>query len=68
MSEDVLSAKFEIIRNVDEKKSYAIAFAKRSRLSTLMRRGHLVLMDSTHNTNQLKWKLFTMMMRDEHGS
>ena len=66
MSENVLSAKFEITRNVDEKKSYAIAFAKRFRLSTLMKRGHLILMNSIHNTNQLKWKLFTMMMKNEH--
>ena len=66
--EDTLSAKLHITRNIDEEKSYAIAFAKRSRLSTLMRRGHLVLMDSTHNKNQLKWKLFTVMLGDEHGS
>lgn len=33
-----------------------------------MRRGHLTLMDSTHSTNQLKWKLFTLMIRDEYGS
>ena len=25
-------------------------------------------MDSTHNTNALKWKLFTVMVRDEYGS
>ena len=24
-------------------------------------------MDSTHNTNTLKWKLFTIMSRSEHG-
>ena len=33
-----------------------------------MLRGHLFLMDSTHNTNALKWKLFTVMVRDEYGS
>lgn len=33
-----------------------------------MKRGHLVLMDSTHNTNHLKWKLFTVMVRDECAS
>ena len=31
-----------------------------------MKRNHLILMNSIHNTNQLKWKLFTMMMKDEH--
>ena len=25
-------------------------------------------MDSTHKLNQLSWKLFTVMVRDEHGS
>ena len=33
----------------------------------LRRRGHLALMDATHNTNTLKWKLFTVMARSEDG-
>jgi predicted nucleotidyltransferase component of viral defense system len=37
-------------------------------LSILMRREYLTLMNSTHNTNQLKWKLFTLMIRDEYES
>lgn len=32
-----------------------------------MRWGYLILMDSTHNTNLLKWKLFTLMIRDGCG-
>lgn len=36
-------------------------------LRVLMRRGHLFLMDSTHNTNALKWKLFSLLVRDEQG-
>lgn len=32
-----------------------------------MRRGHLFLMDSTHDSNSLKWKLFSLMVRDEHA-
>lgn len=51
---DILSAKLCITSNIDEEKLYAIAFAKRSCLSTLIRRGHLALIDSTHNINQLK--------------
>ncbi len=39
----------------------------KARLNFLRRRGHLALMDSTHNTNTLKWKLFTVMARSEHG-
>jgi hypothetical protein len=66
--EDVLSAKLETSRVVDDERSYAIAFARRSRLQMLMRRGHLTLMNSTHNTNHLKWKLFTVMIRDEYAS
>ena len=54
LNEDVLSAKFEIIRFFDEKKSNVIAFAKRFRLCILMRRGHLTLMDNIHSTNQFK--------------
>ena len=68
LGEDVLAAKLEISRAVDGEKSYARAFAKRSRLKILIKRGHLTLMDSTHNTNQPKWKLFTLMIRDEYGS
>ena len=64
----VLAAQLEISRSVDQEKSHAIAFAAQSRLTILMRRGHLALMDSTHHTNHLKWKLFTLMVRDEGGS
>ena len=33
-----------------------------------MRRGHLTIMDATHNTNRLHWKLFTVMVRHEYGN
>ncbi len=39
-----------------------------SRLHTLLRQGYLVLMDSTYKSNQLSWKLFTLMIQNEHGS
>jgi hypothetical protein len=35
-------------------------------IRTLIRRGHLILLDVTHNTNILQWKLFTIMVRFEH--
>jgi len=38
-----------------------------SRLAVLQRRGVLVHMDATHNTNMRGWPLFTLMVRDEHG-
>jgi len=41
-----------------------IVFAQPARLSCLTRYGHLTLIDSTHKTNQLEWKLFTLMVRD----
>ena len=34
----------------------------------MLRRGYLVLMDSTHKSNHLDWKLFTIMVRDEYAS
>ena len=68
LGENVLAAKLEMTRSFDGEKSYAIAFAKRSRLCILMRPGHLALMDSTHSTNHVKWKLFTLNVRDEYGS
>ena len=44
-----------------------IVFASPDRLARLARYGHLTLIDSTHKTNQLEWKLFTLMARDEYG-
>lgn len=66
--ENMLVAKLETIRSFDGEKLHAIAFAKQSRLCILMRRGHLTLIDSTHHTNALKWKLFTLMVREKYGS
>ncbi len=34
----------------------------------MLRRGYLVLMDSTHKSNQLSWKLFIVIVCDEHES
>ena len=62
---------YEIImvqRKTDSRISHGIIFGKLSRLQTLMRRGHLTLMDATHNTNRLHWKLFTVMTRHEYGN
>ena len=42
-----------------------IVFALLDRLDRLARFGHLSLIDSTHKTNQLEWKLFTIMVRDD---
>lgn len=41
-----------------------IVFADPARLDILATHGHLSLIDSTHKTNQLEWKLFTLVVRD----
>lgn len=48
--------------------SYGLVFAEPNRLQVLCRRGHFVLMDSTHQTSKLSWLLYTLMVRDEYGS
>jgi hypothetical protein len=45
-----------------------IVFANPAHLSVLATHGYLSLIDSTHKTNQLEWKLFTLMARDQHTS
>lgn len=44
-----------------------IVFAHPMRVGHLTQYGHLTLIDSTHKTNQLEWKLFTLMVRDSHA-
>ena len=44
-----------------------VVFWKAHRLLKLVRHGHLSLIDSTHGTCELGWKLFTIMCRDEFG-
>ena len=54
-------------KSLDDIIGHGIVFAEPTRLNHLTRFGRLSLMDSTHKTNQLEWKLFTIMVRDEHG-
>jgi hypothetical protein len=44
-----------------------IVFADPARLPTLKAHGHLSLINSTHKTNQLEWKLFTLIVRDRYA-
>lgn len=55
-------------RKTDSLILHGIVFGKLSLLQILMRRGHLTLMDATHNTNRLHWKLFTVMIWHEYGN
>ena len=54
--------------SLDKTKGRGIVFAQPARLDLLARFGYLSLIDSTHKTNQLEWKLFTLMIRDQYGS
>jgi hypothetical protein len=52
---------------LDKVNGQGIAFADPARLRMLTAHGHLSLIDSTHKTNQLEWKLFTLMVRDQYA-
>jgi MULE transposase domain len=54
--------------SLDKTKGRGIVFADSARLQTLATHGHLSLIDSTHKTNQLEWKLFTLIVRDQYAS
>jgi hypothetical protein len=54
--------------SLDKTEGRGIVFADPARLSLLTTHGHLSLIDSTHKTNQLEWKLFTLMARDQYSS
>ncbi len=58
---------FKAHRECDKALSKGLVFAYPSRLKTLLRRGHLVLMDATHHTYELKWQLHSVFVRDECG-
>lgn len=48
--------------------SEGLVFGRRNRLRLLARRGYLTLMDATHNTNGMRWILYTVMIRETHGT
>lgn len=58
---------FKAPRECDKTLSEGLVFAHPSRLKTLLRRGHLVLMDATHHTIELKWQLYSLFVGDECG-
>lgn len=45
-----------------------IVWAHPDYIVVLRQRGHLTLLDSTHQTNWLGWFLYTLLVRDECGS
>ena len=52
----------------EPRQEVAIVFARRDLLDTLKARGYLTMMDSTHQTNHLDWKLFTLTVCDGYGT
>ncbi len=48
--------------------SHGLVFAEPQRLEILRRQGHLVLMDSNHQTNKLSGLLYILIVRDEYDS
>ena len=58
----------DVKRESDGLDSPGLVFGHLEHLKTLTRRGYLTLMDSTHHTNGLKWPLYNIFVRDEHGS
>lgn len=59
--------KIEAIRT-DGTPTHATVFAPEHALGVLRLRGHLTLMDSTHDTNWLGWYLYTVLVRDGTNS
>lgn len=45
-----------------------LVFIHKTQIPALIHDSFLVLMDSTHDTNRLRWYLFTLLVRDRYGS
>ncbi|KAL1973573.1 hypothetical protein VTN31DRAFT_6208 [Thermomyces dupontii] len=56
------------IRQSDKEMSFGLVFAHPERLKSLVKDGYLTVMDSMHNTNKLRWHLFSLIVRAECGN
>lgn len=56
------------IRQADGQESVGLVFGSEEGLKTLRLRGHLTLMDTTHDSNWLSWLLYTVIVHNEYGS
>jgi hypothetical protein len=52
----------------DGQESWGLVFARQNTMHLLRETGKIAFMDSTHNTNQAGWYLFTIVMRNKYGS
>ena len=64
----VLLKKFWLVSELKTEQAHGVVFAHMDGIQGLQRRGHLMLIQTANNMNQLKWRLTTFMMRDEYGS
>lgn len=58
----------QAVRQHDGETSYGLAFAFPERLATLCRRGHFIVMNTSHCTSKLGWLLYNLMVRNRKGS
>ena len=58
---------YEVTRP-DSHRARGIVWMKKDRVSTLQRFGTLFLLDATHDTNWLGWKMYTILLRDSVSS
>lgn len=63
-----LAANPTATRQRDHEMSPGIVWAHPDYIVVLRQRGHLTLMNSTHQTNWLGWFLYTLLVRDECGA
>ena len=65
--EGIVAQVVHATRQVDKQRSNVLVFSHPRLLQALADHGDLALLDSTHNTNQLGWFLFTLLVRDNYG-
>jgi hypothetical protein len=68
LDNDYVAKSISAIRECDGEPSEGLVFALPDRLQVLADRGMLSLMDATHDSNKLKWLLYTIMVRNQYGS
>ncbi|KAN0069258.1 hypothetical protein V8E54_012887 [Elaphomyces granulatus] len=64
LNNDYVAKRISAIRECDGEPSERLVFALPDRLQVLADRGMLSLMDATHDSNKLKWLLYTIMKQD----
>jgi MULE transposase domain len=68
LNNSYLAKQISATRECDGEPSEGLVFALPDRLEVLADRGMLTLMDATHDSNKLKWLLYTVMVRNQYGS